>query len=134
MSAQPAPFPDFVTLVILVSATVLDPELSRIVGPYAVIFFSAALGGAWGASRQETYTRIDTLKFLLLGIGTALVITVPLSVYLEQHWLVESKWTLGPVAMLVGGIGKDWPRVGEWVLGFARKVIELWAKEKGVNK
>lgn len=115
---------DIVTLAVAVSTTLFSPELAALVGPYVVILFGAALGAAWGASRQTRSSKWATVMYVLGVMGLALIITVPASELIARHWGIESRWTLGPVAALIGGIGRDWPEVGKWILN----VVKTWVE------
>lgn len=106
---------DIVTLSVAVATTLFSPELAAIVGPYAVILFGATLGAAWAASREAHISRMQTLWYILGVVGWALIVTVPASELIDKHWGIESRWTLGPVAALIGGVGRDWPLVLKWV-------------------
>lgn len=128
----PAPPPiDIVTVAIAIATAMFGQEMAYIVGPYTVIVLGAALGGAWSASRREQGAGGGTLKHMVLVIGWALLITVPLAYLGEKHFGLEAKWLFGPVAVVIAGIGHDWPRVMGWGLGQARALIERWVSRKG---
>lgn len=130
----PPPTPpniDIVTLAIALAAVLFSRETSEVVGPYAVILFCALLGAGWSASRR-TQNRTGSTLFYMLGIvGLAVVITVPAAQIVAEHWGLERRWTLGPVALVIGGIGRDWPRVGRWALNTAREALEAAARRWG---
>ena len=131
MSAPPSPPIDIVTVVIALASAAFGPELAAYVGPYAVILLGALLGAAWSASRKEPGTRVSTLGHIALMVGWALMVTVPTALLAGKAFGWESKWLLGPVAVVIAGIGHDWPAVGKWALGLARSAIERVVQRKG---
>lgn len=135
MTPPSAPNIDIVTLAIALAAILFSPETSEVVGPYAVILFCALLGAGWSASRGTLNTTRSTLFYVLGIIGLALVITVPAAELVTSHWGLDRRWTLGPVALVIGGIGKDWPSVGKWALNTAKEALGAAARRwgKGTN-
>lgn len=121
---------DLVTMIITLITLAMGPELARLFGPYIVILFGAVLGSAWSASRRDTETRGQTVGHMLRHVGLALLITVPSALALAAWVGYDHKWLLGPVAALIGGIGHDWPRVGEWAAGLVRGAIEAFVRRK----
>ncbi len=123
MSTTPPPI-DIVTVSVALATAVFGSAAGQYVGPYAVIFLGAVLGSAWSASKRTPGTRIGTLTYMAILVGIALLITVPLA-EAAGAWLGrDSRWLLGPVAALVGGVGERWGDVGTWAAGLARGVIE----------
>lgn len=128
----PTPPPiDVVTVAIAVTTLLFGPAVAEFVGPYSVIFLGAALGGAWSASRREPDSRGSTVLHMALMIGLAVLITVPASSVASRQFGIELKWMLGPVAVVIAGIGHDWPRVGSWAVNLVRGMAESWAHRRG---
>jgi hypothetical protein len=127
--STPQPPIDIVTVAIAIASAAFGPELASVVGPYAVILLGAALGAAWSASRREPGSRMGTLAHVLLMMGWALLVTVPAAAIAGQAFGWESKWLLGPVAVVIAGIGQDWPGVGRWALDLLRGLAERWASK-----
>lgn len=130
MTPPPPPI-DIVTVAIALATLLFGPTVAELVGPYSVIVLGAALGGAWSASRREAGSRTSTVGHMLLMIGLALLITVPLAFLGSQYLPVDPKWLLGPVAVVIAGIGPDWPKVGAWLIGQVRGLLESWFSRKG---
>ena len=106
MTPQTPPL-DIVTVAIAVASWMLGAEIAAIVGPYAVILLSALGGAAWSASRTPGRTRGGTVLHMVLGIGLALIATVPLSELLA-HWAdMQPRWVLAPAAALIAA-RPDW--------------------------
>jgi hypothetical protein len=126
MSPQPPPI-DIVTVFIAIAGVLFGPDLAAVIGPYAVILLGAALGAGWSATRREPGTRGGTLLHMLLMMGWALIVTVPAAIVAGLLFGLEAKWLLGPVAVVIAGIGPDWPEVGRWGLGLLKGLAERWA-------
>lgn len=132
-----ASLPDVVTLAVALVAAVVGPGvMADLVGPYAVILLGAVIGAAWSATRRRPDGAEDappprgaTVAYMLLVIGLALLLTVPAAEFAARYLGLESRWVLGPVAAIIGGIGRDWPGVGAWFLGILRSVIERWSRD-----
>jgi hypothetical protein len=127
----PSPPIDIVTLFIAIDTALFGPELAAVIGPYAVILLGAALGAAWSATRREPGTRGSTLLHMLLMMGWALLVTVPAAAIAGRTFGWEAKWLLGPVAVVIAGIGPDWPNVGRWGIGVLKGLAERWVGSKG---
>lgn len=131
MSATPQPSIDIVSVAIAVATVAFGPDLAAVVGPYAVILLGALLGAAWSAGRRKSDTRMSTLAHMALMIGWALIVTVPLALLAGATFGWESKWLLGPVAVIIAGIGPDWPDVGRWAASLVRGAGERAFPPKG---
>ena len=101
------------------------PALASIIGPYAVIIISSTVGAAWALGRREPGARLGAAWYFLRLNATAVLITVGLA-GVTGRWLGvdDHSWLLAPIALLVGGVGDDWPRVGRWVLLRAARLFE----------
>lgn len=112
-------------------AVFFGPTLAAYVGPYAVIILCASVGSAWSLGRRPVTTRSGAFKYFLLMSGTALVLTVPLAQWLGG-WLGhdDSRWLFSPVALLIGGVGGDWPKLLTWAGG---RVLRLIERRAGVD-
>jgi hypothetical protein len=121
---NPSPPIDIVTVAIAIATALFGREIAAVVGPYAVIVLGALLGAAWSASRREQSTPGNTFGHMLLMVGWALIVTVPLAAVAGTYAGLESKWLLGPVAVVIAGIGQDWHAVASWVLGRLRALVE----------
>ncbi len=117
---------DIVAVAIALASLLFKPEIAQFVGPYAVIFLGAILGGAMSAARRGPATRAVTLGYMALVIILALLVTVPLAEMLAPQIPVriEARVLFAPVAAIISGIGQDWPKIGAWIINLARGVIE----------
>lgn len=132
MNAPPPPI-DIVSLAIALAGLIFGQELAQMIGPYAVIMMGASLGAVISASRLEPGTGMHWAAHLGFFVTLALLVTVPLAYWLERQLGFESKWLFGPVAILVAGIGQDWPLLVRWALGQARRLAEGWVTRRGGN-
>ena len=116
---------DPVSVSIALASIIFGPALAGVIGPYAVIIISATVGAAWALGRRDPAARLSGAWYFLRLNATAVLITVSLA-NLAARWLGsdDSHWMLAPIALLVGCIGDDWPRVGRWLLMRASRVIE----------
>jgi len=80
-------------------------------GPYAVIVWAAFAGAMWPLSKRNTPSRIEGAWFVLRVVFLATIITTPLAIFAETQFKVPSQHALGLVALAVGAIGDDWPRI-----------------------
>lgn len=126
------------------AATVIfGPELAALAGPYAVIIIGAAVGAAWALGRAPAPVppadgvhgiryRLSTLggsiALVLRLIATAVLLTVAVERGLQHLGVIspDSHWLLGPISLLIGGIGDDWHAVGRWCIRLAGRVIGKW--------
>lgn len=120
---MPNDTPDLLVLFTALLALVFSPALSAVLAPYAVILAGALLGTGWGLKRRAS-TQGNPWSFAALMLGTALVFTMPLAVWLQGHLGIGSyQWLLAPIAAIISAIGDDWPRVGAWAADVGRRVI-----------
>ena len=123
---------DPVSVAVALLSVTLGPQLAAIVGPYAVIVLASTTGAAWALGRREASTRTSAFAYFGRITATAVLLSVAIESAVHQ-WLIptDSHWLLAPIALLVGGIGDDWPAVGRWVLERAGRLIERRAGAGG---
>lgn len=116
---------DPVNVAIALAGVLFGPALAAVIGPYAVIIISATVGAAWSLGRREPSPRLGAAWYFLRLQATAVLITVSLA-SLAARWLGmdDHTWLLAPIALLVGGVGDDWPRVGRWLLARVLRMLE----------
>ena len=116
---------DPVSVAIALAGVIFGPALASIVGPYAVIIISATVGAAWALGRRDKAARLGAAWYFLRLNATAVLVTVGLA-NLAGRWLglTDHSWLLAPIALIVGGVGDDWPKVGRWLLVRAGRVLE----------
>ncbi len=116
---------DPVSVSIALASVLFGPALAGIIGPYAVIIISATVGAAWALGRRDPAARLSAAWYFLRLNATAAVVTVSLA-KLTGLWLgmEDHSWLLAPVALVVGGVGDDWPALGKWLVAMAGRVFE----------
>ena len=123
---------DPVSVAIALASVIFGPALATVIGPYAVIIVSATVGAAWALGRREPGARLGAAWYFLRLNATAVLVTVSLA-NLAGQWAGQQNttWLLAPIALLVGGVGDDWPRIGRWLLERAGRLIERRAGGDG---
>jgi len=108
---------DPVSAAIALAGFIFGPSLAAIIGPYAVILLAATVGAAWSLGRRDQSLRTGAALYFLRLNATAVLVTVGIAT-LAAKWLgvTEQNWLLAPVAIVVGAVGDDWPRIGRWLI------------------
>lgn len=107
---------DPVSVAIALCGVLFGPALAGIIGPYAVILISCTVGAGWALGRRAPAARLSAAWYFLRLNATAVVVTVSLA-QLAGRWLGgdDHSWLLAPIALIVGGVGDDWPGLGRWL-------------------
>ena len=116
---------DPVNASIALLAAFFGQTLAGVIGPYAVILIASTVGAAWSLGRREPSTRGGAVGYFVLINATALLVTANAAAA-AGRWtgLDETNFLLAPIALLIGGVGGDWPRIVRWLLERAGRVIE----------
>lgn len=117
---------DPVGVVIALVAVVLSPDLAAVIGPYTVIIIASTIGAAWSLGGKPPMDKWSALGYFVMLAGTACMITVAATLGLAKllgltdavHWLIA------PVALLIGGVGDNWPAIGRWIIARLGRLIE----------
>lgn len=97
-------------------AVIFGPDLAVFAGPYVVIIIGANVGAAWSLGRRPVTSRGGAFKHFLLMSSTAIIFTVPLAEWIGMKLgSQDARWLFAPIAMLIGGVGGDWPRLLRWL-------------------
>jgi hypothetical protein len=117
---------------IAMASVLFGPALAGVIGPYAVILIASTVGAAWALGRRDPLARLGAAGYFLRLNATALLITVGLST-LAGNWLgfAETNWMLAPIALFVGGVGDDWPKIGRWVIERLGRILERRTGDMG---
>jgi len=107
---------DPVSVAIALAGVIFGPVLAGVIGPYAVIIISATVGAAWALGRRDPAARLSAAWYFLRLNATAVIVTVGLAQLAGRKLGIEdSSWLLAPIALIVGGVGDDWPRLCRWL-------------------
>lgn len=116
---------DPVSVAIALSSVIFGPALAGIVGPYAVIIIASTVGAAWALGRRAPDEKLSAVLYFVRLNMTAMLVTVSAANMAVQWMGIEDgQWMLAPIALLVGCIGDDWPRVGRWLMTRLGRLIE----------
>lgn len=116
---------DPVTVMTALATILLGPKLASVIGPYAVILIAATTGAAWALGRRVASGRVTAVWYFVRMNATAVLLTVSIAAIARLFFgLDEDRWLLAPIALLVGGVGDDWPTIGRWVLERMGRLIE----------
>ena len=106
---------------VTIASAVLAPALAEVVGPYTIIFIASTIGASWALGRQAAMTRLKALLFFLRINATAAIVTVFIADFLAKQLgyssgTGEGLWLIAPIALVIGGVGDDWPTLIHWVV------------------
>lgn len=116
---------DPVNVTVSLLAALIGPALAAIIGPYAVILIASTVGAAWALGRRDPTAKFGAAAYFLRLNATAAVVTVGLASALGT-WLGhdDPTWMLAPIALVIGGVGDDWPRLMLWLGRRAIRLVE----------
>ena len=108
------------------AAVLFGPDLAHVIGPYSVIAIASSTGAGWALGRQEPMgSNLRACFFFVKLNAMALLLTVPLALGIQSVLGVgDYNWMLAPIALLIGGIGNNWPAVGEWLVSRFGRMFE----------
>lgn len=117
---------DFVAALAFVGGLLFsNPALAQVVAPYATIFFAALVGTMWSLSRREIDVSPGHRKrgaiFMAKVIGAAMIVTVPLAVWIAPLvGVAQDRYLVAPIALAIGAVGEldDWRKLLIWCRDF----------------
>ena len=106
---------------VTIASAVLAPALADVVGPYVIIFIASTIGASWALGRQAAMSRLKALFFFLRINFTAAIVTSSIASALAKQLGYASNtgdglWLIAPIALVIGGVGDDWPALIHWVV------------------
>ncbi len=117
------------TAMALIMAGAVGADAAGILAPYAVILIAAVTGSGWALSRRKPTARISAIWFVSLMVMSTTLVTAGLAQLAARMYpSLETQWTLAPIALVVSGIGDDWPAVGQWLINLLGSVIQRRAQ------
>lgn len=116
---------DPINVAIVIASVILGEALAEVIGPYTVILIAATVGTAWSLGRRSPSSKFNAFGYFALMVSTAALVTVSTANAIG-NWLghTDTSWMLAPIAMLIGGIGGDWPRLLVWSFKRALQIFE----------
>lgn len=111
-------------------ALVVGVELANLLAPQLVILVGAIAGAYFGLANWRQSTRVEAIGYVLsfAALGWLLAGSVAASLAGWFH-LENAQFLLSPCAIGIGWVGHRWPKVGEWIGGVIRTVIERKAQQ-----
>jgi len=117
---------DIVAVLALVGGALFsNPQLSQALAPYATIFFAGLIGTMWSLSRRPTDLspghRLRGAMFMLRVIGAALIVTLPVALWVAPKLGVnQERYLVAPIAFVIGAVGdaSDWKTLLVWLRDF----------------
>jgi hypothetical protein len=112
---DPADLIGFIAAVVTYFAS---KEIADVVSPYIGIIIAATMAAGWALSRAGQLTGFQSVKFMLLRVGTAAIFAVTLAklIHAVAPWAAVSV-TMIPIAFLIGLV-KDLDELKEYKDGF----------------
>ena len=109
---------DLIGFIVAIVTYFSSREIAEIVSPYIAIVVAATMAAGWALSRAGELTGMQSLKFLLLRAGTAVVFAVTLAnlIHAVAPWAAV-RVTMIPIAFLIGLV-KDLDELKEYKNGF----------------
>jgi hypothetical protein len=132
MSQQP--IADIVGLCIFIAALLFSADVANVVGPYMVIVIASSIGASFALSRRNKSSRGRALWFFTRVVGLAVLLTVGLAAVASAYRPdLHERVLLAPIALLVGFIGDDWPRLLSRIMRALFAAIDLMRGKGGMH-
>ena len=90
--------PSNITFTLTVAAAA---ALGPLLGPFSLVAFSAAAGSLLALSRTSTQSRLEGLRFVLIGMLISLVLTASVVWLVNYHTSIPGHVSLMPVAFFL---------------------------------
>ena len=121
---------DVTQLFVILTTSIFGAPMAGVVGPYILIIFAACTGVAWSLGRCSPQGKGQAFFYFVRVALTAVLLTVAISKATASFMpSVQEDWLIAPVALIIGLIGDDWRKVGEWIISTIKRVID-----KKINK
>lgn len=112
MASTADPRLDLVSVTTLALTAWMGADMAQAVGHYIVIVACGLVGGGYALSRWRRCTVGEGALYLLGMTMLAMLLTVPAAELAMWVWPgLERRWLIAPAAVLIAGIGHDWPAV-----------------------
>lgn len=119
------PITDALGLFTIFAAWIFSPQIAVVMGPYMLIITVSVLGASLSLARRPTTSRLSALRYFVVTVGIAITFTVGISsLVASYHENLTERVLLAPVAMAIGLIGHDWPRLGKAIVAGIFRLID----------
>ncbi|OUL98536.1 hypothetical protein [Variovorax sp. JS1663] len=106
------PVVDIVGLFVFIAAILFSHEVAAVVGPYMVIVIASTIGASFALARRDRTTRTAAIWFFTRVVGLAVLLTVGFAAIASAYRPdLSPRVTVAPIALMVGFIGDDWPKL-----------------------
>jgi len=94
---------DIIGFIVAIVTYIASKEIAEVVSPYIAIVVAATMAAGWALSRAGELTGYQSLKFIVLRVGTAILFAVTLAnlIALVAPWAAP-RWTMVPIAFIIG--------------------------------
>ena len=134
MPVNSPPVTDIVALCVVVAATLFSNEAAEIIGPYVVIIVASTIGASFSLARRDKDARTGAIWFFARLVGLAILLTVGLAAWASKRWpATNERILLAPIALVIGFIGPDWPRLLRRFVKFVFAAIDLLRDRGGIQ-
>lgn len=116
MSAPPPPAVDAVSAAITLASAFVGPALAQVLGTYAVIVAAGLCGALLSLRRRDAGSRAGAALHVCVWTLISALITVPLAEIASTRAHVPALWLFAPIAVVISGIGDEWPGAVNWAL------------------
>ena len=116
---------DVMQLFVILTTSIFGPSMADIIGPYLLIVFAAATGAAWSLGRCRPQGKAQAFFYFVRIMLIAVLLTVAISQAAAAFMpSLQEEWLIAPVALIIGLIGDDWYKIGEWFINLLKRLIE----------
>lgn len=123
---------DIVGVCVLLASLIFSSSVAAVVGPYMVILIASTIGASFSLARRPKSTRGAALWYFARINGLAALLTVGMAAALAAYWPdVSERVLLAPIALLVGFVGDDWPKLLARVMRAVNAAIDHFRTGKG---
>ena len=116
---------DVMQLFVILTTSIFGPTMAGVIGPYILIVFAAATGAAWSLGRCKPQSKGQAFFYFVRIALVAVLLTVAISKAVASFMPnMQEDWLIAPVALIIGLIGDDWHKIGEWFVQTLKKLID----------
>lgn len=106
---------DPVSAIVAVMMAFASPAAAYVLGTYSIIFIAASFGAGWALMRRPSSSLVSAIWFVILVAGSSTLLTASVSELINLYLKMGTiNYLLAPVALIIGGVGHDWPKVLIW--------------------
>lgn len=111
-------------------ALFIGVEMANILAPQLVIAVGAVAGAYFGLAEWRQSTRLEAFGYVLSFASLGWVLAGTTAALLAGWFHIDNaQFLLSPCAIGISWVGHRWPRVGEWIGGVIRTIVERKAQQ-----